>query len=250
MKVAALIQTRMGSTRLPGKVLAEIAGQPMLTRVVERVSRARTVNLVMVATTTSPIDNVVEDHARRLGVPVFRGAENDVLSRFHGAATSCGADLVVRVTSDCPLIDPDLIDRVASALIEAKPRAAIAANMIHRSFPRGLDVECIWGADLARLHEIAHEVHQREHVLPYAYEHPDEFPSVSVTDPVDRSWMRWTVDTSEDLEFVRRVADSLRPEQTSWLSVLDVLDRHPEWLEINRHIVQKSGRAPLETSNR
>ena len=240
MRVAGIIQARMGSTRLPGKVLADIAGKPMLTRTIERVSRANTPTLLMVATTTSPGDDVLADHARRLGVSVFRGDENDVLDRLHRAAASCGADLVVRVTADCPLIDPDLIDRVVSALVNSKPRAAIAANIIQRSFPRGLDVECIWAADLVRLHDIAREVHQREHVFPYAYEHPDEFPSVSVADPKDRSWMRWTVDTPEDLEFVRRVTARLRPDEMSWLSVLELLDCHADWLEINRRVVQKS----------
>ena len=243
VNVVVIIQARMRSTRLPGKVLADVAGRPMLTRVVERVLRAKTPDTVLIATTTAPDDDVVAEHARELGVAVFRGDEQDVLGRYYRAASQCRADLVVRVTADCPLIDPDVLDRVVEALRDASPRAAFASSTIHRSFPRGLDVEAMWTADLARLHEVVREPWHRAHVFPYVYEHPDEFPAVSVSDPVDRSGMRWTVDTPEDLEFVRRVTASLTSGDTSWRGVLAVLERHPEWLEINRHIQQKSPHA-------
>jgi spore coat polysaccharide biosynthesis protein SpsF len=240
MRVAVIIQARMGSTRLPGKVLIDLGGRPMLAWVVDRVRRAKTADAVIVATTSAPQDDVVADYTRGLDAGLFRGDEHDVLDRYHRAASECGADLVVRITADCPLIDPDLLDRVVTTLRDASPRASFASNTIERSFPRGLDVEAMWSADLARLNKIAREPHDRAHVFPYVYEHPDEFPAVGVSDPVDRSWMRWTVDTPEDLEFVRHVVASLPPGETSWRGVLAVIERHPEWLEINRHVPQKS----------
>ena len=240
MKAVVIIQARMGSTRLPGKVLADLAGQPMLRRVVERVRGARTISALMIATSTSPADDAIESFARQMGVPLFRGDEDDVLSRYAGAATASGAEMIVRVTADCPLLDPALVDRVVDALRAAVPRAAFAATTIVRSFPRGLDVEAMWAADFRRLEQRARQPYHREHVFPYAYEHPQDFPHISIADGEDRSWMRWTVDTPDDHAFVTRVLTHLSPTQTAWRQVVALIERHPDWLELNRHVVQKS----------
>lgn len=243
MKTVAIIQARMGSARLPGKVLVDIAGMPMLARVVDRVRRAAAVDETVVATGRDAADDAIEAWCRQHNIACVRGSEADVLDRYHQAARRHAADLVVRVTADCPLLDPALLDDVASALATAQPPVAFAANTIARSYPRGLDVEAMWAEDLARLHRVALEPYYREHVFPYAHEHPEEFPHVSLRDGTDRSWMRWTVDTPEDLAFVRCVAAALQPDDTDWHVVLRLLDAHPEWLDVNRGVEQKPLRA-------
>jgi spore coat polysaccharide biosynthesis protein SpsF len=228
MKVVCVVQARMGSTRLPGKVLLDISGRPMLDRVIERLSFARTLDAVMIATTTLERDDVVAARAAAIGTPVFRGDEADVLGRYVGAAQASEADLVVRVTSDCPLVDPEVLDLVVTALRESAPRAAFAANVIERTYPRGMDVEAVWRDDLLRLNQMATSPFDREHVFPYVYGHPGEFPSVSVADAVDRSSMRWTVDTPEDLEFVRRVWQVMGNDRFGWRDVLAATEKIPQ----------------------
>jgi spore coat polysaccharide biosynthesis protein SpsF len=239
MNIVAIVQARAGSTRLPGKVLADIGGTPMLAHVIGRVQRAVRPSQVIVATTTEREDDAVDAVARHAGATVFRGAVDDVLDRFRLAADSAGADVVARVTADCPLIDPSLVDAVIDALLHAEPRAAFAANTLRRTYPRGLDVEVMRREDLARLDAAAREPYHRAHVFPYAYEHPDAFPPVSVEDAADWSAMRWTVDTAEDLAFAREVMRRLHPGDTSWRSVLALVEQQPELAAINAHVPQK-----------
>jgi spore coat polysaccharide biosynthesis protein SpsF len=240
VKVGAVIQARMGSSRLPGKVLLDIAGTPMLGRVVDRARRGRSVNLVIVATTTGPQDDPLAAYARSLSVDVFRGDENDVLDRYYQAAKAFDLDVVARITSDCPLLDPGILDTVVQAVIDAGEPVDFCSNTLQRRFPRGLDVEVAPLATLDRLWRTALLPHYRAHVFPYIYEHPAEFVTRSVTDTVDRSYMRWTVDTDEDLRFVREVYRQLRPEPGHWRDVVALLERQPELLQINEAVRQKT----------
>jgi spore coat polysaccharide biosynthesis protein SpsF len=169
----------------------------------------------------------------------------DVLDRFYRGARQLGADPVVRITADCPLIDPEIIDRVIGAFLSASPEADFAANTLQRTYPRGLDVEVASFEALERIWREAREPHQRAHVFPYVYEHPERFVVVSVTDEQDRSWMRWTVDTEEDLAFARAVCQALgEREGASWREVLALLAREPGLVDINRHVQQKAATAP------
>ena len=228
----------MGSTRLPGKVLADIEGMPMLARVVERVRRARTIDRIIVATTTESRDDELAQYAGTLSVDVTRGNEDDVLDRYYQAAHVYELDVVVRITSDCPLLDPGLLDQVVTLLFES--HVDYAANTLRRTFPRGLDVEAVPFVTLERVWQEASSFHQRAHVFPYILDHPEQFSTAGITDAADRSHMRWTVDTEEDLIFVREVYRTLGTDDFMWTDVLKVLDARPELGQINALVPQKS----------
>jgi spore coat polysaccharide biosynthesis protein SpsF len=229
----------MGSTRLPGKVLQDLAGQSMLARVVQRVERASRVDQVVVATSTSAADEAIVAECARLGVASFCGSEQDVLDRYYQAAVHYGAWAVVRITSDCPLIEPEIVDRVVAAFHAARPD--YASNTLERSYPRGLDTEVMGMAALTQAWAEATEPYQRSHVTPYFYQNPASFTLLSIRQVRDDSQHRWTVDTPEDLAFVRQVYERLGSSgEFRWLDVLDLLDREPELLAINRGVQQKA----------
>jgi spore coat polysaccharide biosynthesis protein SpsF len=239
LKVAAIIQARMGSTRLQGKVLRDLEGETVLTRVVNRLRRARLVQEVLVATTDHAIDDAIVKECHSCSVPVFRGDEQDVLDRYFRAAQMAKAEVVVRITSDCPLIDPEITDKTIAAFLEAGPD--YASNVIERTYPRGLDTEVISMGTLERAWRVARKPYEREHVTPYISEHPAEFKLLSVTGDADYSSHRWTVDTPEDLAFVRAVYARLRTKPTfGWRDVLDLVDREPRLRELNGSIIQKA----------
>jgi spore coat polysaccharide biosynthesis protein SpsF len=241
VKIVAIIQARLGSTRLPGKVLLDVAGEPMLARCVERTRRAQTLDEVVVATTTRPDDQAIVDLCHGRGWPCFRGSEEDVLDRYYGASQKHAADVVVRITSDCPLIEPQVVDWVVGEFLDRQPEVDYASNTsLKRTFPRGLDTEVIRFAALERAWREDRNPAWREHVTPYIYRHPELFGLHNVENPVDHSHMRWTVDTSQDLAFVRRIYQGFEHDRFSWQDVLAVLAQHPEWLEINRNVQQKT----------
>jgi spore coat polysaccharide biosynthesis protein SpsF len=227
----------MGSTRLPGKVLELLAGAPMIQRVVERVRRVTCIDEVVVATTVLEEERPLVDVCRSLGVHVVRGSPDDVLSRYVLAATEASADVVVRITSDCPLISPMVTARVVEAF-----RAGgcdYASNCHRRTFPRGLDVEVFSRTALDSSHAAATAAAEREHVTPFIYRHPERFVLRDVTDPVDRSHLRWTVDTVDDLALIQRMYSELGPDGHDYADALQVQAQHPEWSELNRHVEQK-----------
>lgn len=240
MRIVAIIQARIGSTRLPGKVLLDLAGEPMLVRDVERIRRAQTLDDVVVATTTQPADTAIADLCAERNWPCFRGSEDDVLDRYYRAAIAHQADVVVRITSDCPLIEPAIVDRVVQEFLDLQPKVDYACNMLpHRTFPRGLDTEVVRFDVLERVWQEDKNLAWREHVTPYIYRNPDLFRIHGVVNGMDYSHMRWTVDTPEDLDFVRCIYEHFGHNHFSWQEVLAVLEEHPEWLEINRHVQQK-----------
>lgn len=239
-RIVCIIQARMGSTRLPGKVLLDIGGQPMLARVIRRAARSRRIDALMVATTVKPADDPVAEAARALGVPVSRGSEDDVLDRYHLAAKQAGADVIVRITSDCPLIDPTLIDQVIEVFTGASPMADYAANCLERSYPHGLDVEV---ASVSALDQAWREArnYQRVHVMPFLYENPQRFRLLAIRHEVDLSHLRWTVDTPEDLALVRALYDRLgNDDRFSWQEATALVAAEPALAGINAHIRQKS----------
>lgn len=229
----------MSSTRLPGKVMIDLAGEPMLVRVVNRTSRAKTVDEVVVATSTRPADDRIVDLCKDRGWPVSRGSEEDVLDRYYQAALTSKADAVVRITSDCPLIEPLVIDRVVGEFLSRAAEVDYVSNTLQRSFPRGLDVEAIAFGALEKAWREDRNAAWREHVTPYIHRNPDRFRILNVASDTDYSYMRWTVDTPEDLAFVRKIYGHFGNDGFDWTQVLKALETHPEWLEINRHIGQK-----------
>ncbi len=228
----------MGSTRLPGKVLANIHGHPMLWYVVKRTGGAGTLDEVVVATTTEPADDQIVAFCREHGVRCVRGSEQDVLDRYYQAALECNARAVVRVTSDCPLIDPEVIDKTVRAFLDAQPD--YASNSLVRTYPRGLDTEVMTFQALELAWGEARQSYQRVHVTPYIYQNPGQFKLLSVTGDQDYSANRWTVDTPEDLEFVRSVYARMEGAGFLWKDVITLLEREPELAEINRLIAQKA----------
>ncbi len=239
MKIVTVIQARMGSTRLPGKVLEDIGGRSMLARVIERAARSRYAHSVMVATTTLDRDDPIVRVCADLDVPVSRGSEDDVLDRYYRAACQANAGAVVRVTSDCPLLDPGVMDRVIGAFLEAKPD--YASNTVQRHYPRGLDTEVFTMAALETAWREATESHHRTHVTPYFYLSPDRFRVHLVTGQEDHSRHRWTVDTPEDLKLVREIYDRLGHDGGfTWTDVLELLHQHPHLVAINAHVEQKA----------
>lgn len=239
INIITIIQVRMGSTRLPGKVLMDIGGRTMLARVVHRARRAKLLNKIIVATTLNSRDNPIVMECKRLDVSFSRGSEEDVLDRYYQAAQKFRADAIVRITSDCPLIDSDVIDKVVQAFLNQKPD--YASNTIHRTYPRGLDIEVMTMDSLARAWREAAESHQRVHVTPYIYQNPDKFRIISVNGEADYSHYRWTVDTQEDLDFVRAVYTRFDNKDTfNWQEVLTVLAQEPSLADINRHVAQKT----------
>ena len=238
MKTVAIIQARTGSTRLPGKVLADIGGRSMLARVVRRASRAQRIDAVVVATTNQDSDQALVDAGQRLGVEVFRGSEDDVLDRTYRAAKACGAQAVVRITSDCPLIDPAVVDGVVGAFEAERPD--YASNTQDRTFPRGLDTEVMTFEALERAWNEARKPYQRAHVTAYLYQHPETFRVLQVTGEEDFSAHRWTVDTEADLQLVRAIYRRFDDDTFGWRQVLEVLAREPELVALNRHVQQKA----------
>lgn len=239
MKIVAIIQARLGSTRLPGKVLKDIGGRTMLARVVRRVRRAATLDDVIVATTTEPADSAVVEECARLGVHCFRGSELDVLDRYCQAAKQLNADAVVRITSDCPLIDPGVIDSVVAVFRNETPD--YASNVIERTYPRGLDTEVVSMDALARAWQEARHHYERVHVTPYFYRNPELFRMRSVVADRNHSGFRWTVDTAEDLAFICSIYEALGPDDLfDWKSVLCLLSKEPELAAANSGIRQKS----------
>jgi len=243
----AIIQARMSSTRLPGKVLLDLAGQPMLARVVERTQRARTIDRVIVATTVEPEDGPIFELCIDRGWAVSRGSRDDVLDRYYQAALSDGADPIVRITSDCPLIDPGVIDRVVERLrgTESSQSASVAIDYAsninpRRTYPRGLDVEAFPFAALSTAWREDHEPTGREHVTPFLYRHPERFRVALVeSDRPEAASHRWSVDTPEDYELLRRIYGQFGDDNFTWEEVVALLAAHPQWVDLNRHIEQK-----------
>ena len=241
-RTIAIVQARMASSRLPGKVLKEINGKSMLAWVVERTRQARNVDYVAVATTTDSADDTIERWCKEALTACYRGSMFDVLDRYYQAARLYAADVIVRVTADCPLIDPQVIDDTITAFHDNN--ADFAANRLPppwgRTFPIGLDTEVCRFSALERAWKEAREAHEREDVMPYLYDVPDRFKVFQLNTSPDYGALRWTVDTPEDLEFIRAIVQNLPDKENfTWLDVLAVTQAHPELNNINAGIRHK-----------
>jgi len=239
----AIIQGRIASSRLPGKILLDIAGKPMLMHVVERARRAKTVDQVVVATTTQPEDDTVEVYCRQSGIPISRGSVHDVLDRFYQAALAFKADIVVRLTADCPLLDPQVLDYTVEEFLHTG--VDFCCNRLppplKRTYPIGLDVEVCAFQALERAWKEAKEPNEREHVMPYLYDTPGRFKILRVDYEEDYGNMRWTVDTPEDLELVRLIFSRLGENRDfTWLDVLELFKREPQLALINSQVKHRT----------
>ena len=248
MTSAAIIQARMGSTRLPGKVMKVLRGRTVLGHVITRVRACPLLDAVIVATTMASQDDVIVAESTRWGAGIFRGSETDVLSRYYGAAREAGADLVVRVTSDCPLLDPlvltEMLQQFRRAQAAGKPLDYLS-NTLERTFPRGLDAEIFTFAALAQAMRETAQPYEREHVTPYIYQHPDIFTLESYCQPENLSHHRWTLDTEDDWRLIQVVYKALYEEDRLFTTkeVVTLLAARPDLIAVNAHVGQKELRA-------
>jgi spore coat polysaccharide biosynthesis protein SpsF (cytidylyltransferase family) len=250
--IAAIVQARMGSTRLPGKTLADVAGQPMLARLVARAQRIPAVEQVIVATTEKPADEAILRFAAGQSLPAYAGSEDDVLDRFYQTARRYGVSVIVRVTPDCPLLDPAVSRLVLDRFLGAGGALDYASNTQPPTFPDGLDTEVFSFEALERAWREATRTSEREHVTPCIWTQPDKFRLANVTHAPDLSGLRWTVDEPADLEFVRAVYRHLgaRAETFGMDDVLDLLRRHPELERINQGPARNEGYATSVRADR
>jgi spore coat polysaccharide biosynthesis protein SpsF len=242
-KIVAIIQARMTSSRLPGKVLKEIAGIPMIAHVINRVAKAKLVDQTIIATTHDPADNLIEEFCNERGIACFRGHPFDVLDRYYQAALKFQANTIVRITADCPLIDAELIDQIILSFLEME--VDFAANRLpppwKRSFPIGLDIEVVRFTALEKAWKSAVLPFEREHVLPYLYDQPDRFKILLMHHEPDYGIKRWTVDTSQDLDLVEKIFHHFSPQiDFSWLEVIKFFEENPELETINTDISAKN----------
>jgi spore coat polysaccharide biosynthesis protein SpsF len=237
MRIVAITQARMGSTRLPAKIMRPILGEPMLVHHLRRLGRARHLDDIVVATTDDAGNAPILEICEALGVSSFQGSESDVLARFHGAAEMAGADLIIRVTSDCPLLDPILIDSVIERVLAGDVEyASIDVN----TYPRGFDAEAFTRRALDEAFAEAVDPAEREHVTPFIYRRPERYRLASVSGGQGAQY-RLCVDEEADFRLVQLVSQALQPlgEDFGWRDCVDLLRRHPEWSALNRTVTQK-----------
>ncbi|HAO92725.1 MAG: hypothetical protein A2X93_06815 [Deltaproteobacteria bacterium GWC2_56_8] len=239
--VVAIIQARMSSTRLPSKVMKPICGKPILWHVVNRLKAAKYLDEVMVATTTHPSDDVIEEWCSLTGVPSYRGSLDDVLERYYGAGSKAGARTVVRITADCPLIEPDLVDKA----VEKFSEGVYDHVGVDSSFPDGLDCEVFSFEALTKARNEARLASEREHVTPYIWKNPGLFRLGAIKSPEDLSHMRWTVDDEKDLKLVTEIYEALyRGDDVFHMrEILSFLSRNSRLLDINSMTVRNEGYA-------
>ncbi|MDD5618330.1 MAG: NTP transferase domain-containing protein, partial [Candidatus Omnitrophica bacterium] len=239
-RIGIILQARMSSTRLPGKVILSLEGKPVLQHIIERLKNCKNVDEIILATTTKDIDTELVNIAERANVKVFRGSEEGVLSRYFYAALNNNLDVIVRITSDCPFIDPDIIDDMV-AIYKENTGIDYLSNTIKRTFPRGLDVEIFNLYSLISAFKFSAKFYEREHVTPYIYEHPLKFYLEQYSSLEDNSQYRLTLDTQEDLILIRKIYSRIYQVKPNFrlIDVLNIIKNDKELLLINSNVKQK-----------
>lgn len=239
--ILAVLQARSSSTRLPGKVLKPILGRPMLERQIERIRRSSLIDKLVVATSSNPDDTVIAEICQRINVPCFRGSLEDVLDRFYQAARGCAPKYVVRLTGDCPLTDPKVIDQMITLCQSGG--YDYASNTLTPTYPDGLDVEVCTFEALERVWREATLCSQREHVTPYFYQNPHLFRLGNLLHESDLSELRWTVDNARDFALVTTIYESLYPDRPDFgmADILNLLETRPELKCCNTQVKRNEG---------
>lgn len=245
MNFNAIVATRMTSSRLPGKVLMDLAGAPALVRLIERLKRSKYLSEIVIATTTNDNDDIVVETAKSQRVKYYRGSEEDVLLRTVEAAEATDTDFIVQITSDCPLMDNETIDRVIERMLE-HPYVDYATNQLVRTYPLGFSVEVFRTEDLRQVEQAIHDPAVREHVSLYFYEHPERYHLSNVEAPhfLRHPEYRLTLDTEEDYNLIRNIYGALYPVKPTFdlYDITRYLQQNPQLLSINQHIRQKKAR--------
>jgi len=238
-KIAAIIQARITSTRLPGKVLMDIEGRPMLWYVINRLKYSKKLNDIILAIPNTKENDILEKFAEDNKIKYFRGSEEDVLSRYYGTAKKFKCDVIVRITADCPLIDPEIVDLIIEKHLNSNTN--YTSNTLKRTFPRGLDTEVFNFEILEKVYKKAKNNSEREHVTLYIGNRPEIFRLASIKNRKNFSHMRWAVDEIKDLEFVQEVYKRLYKKGEIFLmkDIINLSKKHPKLMEINKNVKQK-----------
>jgi len=237
-RVNAIIEARMGSTRLPGKTMMPIAGKPAIELLIERLHIAETIDSIVLATTTNPEDDVIEQFCRDRKVNCFRGSSDDVLNRVYNAAKSYKTDVVIEVTGDCPLLDPWLIDDCVRIFIESQ--YDYLSNFIEQSYPPGIDVQIFTFEVLEEMERLAKDPEYREHVTLYILKHPQQYRMHNIVAPPELTYPDWHLELDEfkDYELIKLIYENLyfKDPRFRTTDIIALLNSHPEWLAINRNV--------------
>lgn len=243
MKVVCLVQARVGSTRLPGKILKEICGKTILHHEIDRLKKCKEIDEIVIATTDKEDDDKIVNEAKKLSVKYFRGSENDVLSRFYYAAKENNADIIVRVTSDCPCIDFEILDKMLIYFKDKYKEKQVdyLSNTIKRTYPRGYDIEIFTFSALEKSYINAKKEYEREHVTPYIYDKTNNFLKLSFENKDDYSEYRVTLDTIEDFIVIKNIFENLYYKNPYFKlnDVVQYLNNNLHIVDINKHIEQK-----------
>jgi spore coat polysaccharide biosynthesis protein SpsF len=249
LNITAIIQARLGSTRLPGKLLRNICGKPLLQHVIERVQAAKTITHIVVATTSNSGDAPLVEFLRHLPVGLFIGSEDDVLDRFYQAASQDRSDIIVRITPDDPFKDPEIIDQAVMLLTRNTLNAldyvsnTSSDGSIRPTYPEGLDIEVMTFSCLEHLWKEARKPSEREHVTPYLFSHRDKFHIQSFSNPTDLSHLRWTIDYEKDFLFAQEIYNRLYSVKPIFVmrDILQLLEKEPALCRINSGIMRNEG---------
>jgi spore coat polysaccharide biosynthesis protein SpsF len=243
----AIVQARMSSTRYPGKVLAPLAGQPMILRQLERIQRAKTLDAIVVGTSTDASDDELAEIVKASGCDVVRGDLNDVLARFIQVIDQYQPETVVRLTADCPLISPQVIDQVVARFNQGD--CDYASNTMTPTYPDGLDVEVVKASVLQEVYETSTDKNEREHVTLGVYRQPDKYRILNFAGEVDLSDLRWTVDTPADYQFVKAIYEELYPKNPNFdfEEVISYLQNHPERSRTKKNEMRNAALIGLDT---
>ncbi len=239
--IAAIVQARMGSTRLPGKTMKPFSGKPMLWHIIDRLKHSKKIERIIMATTVKEDDKVIVKLAEEIGIDIFCGSSEDVLDRYYQSASIFNVEHIIRITADCPLIDPSVIDEIVD-YYQSRDDDYVS-NTINPSYPDGLDTEIFSFKALERAWAEAEKPSEREHVTPYIYNHPEFFKIYNYANDVDRSHMRWVLDEAADYKFIAEVYRRLYKEGGIFFmrDIMDLLSKYPELNDINKNIKRNEG---------
>lgn len=240
LKIGIIIQARMGATRLPGKPLLKVKEKTLLEHLVARLKQIKRPLSLIIATTQNEQDKLILALAKKLQIPTYTGSERDVLDRFVKAARHYDLDVVIRITADCPLIDPELIEKGLERFIDLYPEIDYFSNTLERTYPRGMDFEVFKKRALEEAYLDAIFEEEREHVTPFIYRHPERFKIAQLRNQSDESEHRWTVDTKEDFELIKRLIEAFTDDTYRLRDLIDVIKKNPDWQLINQFVQQKT----------
>ena len=241
MRTLIIVQARMTSTRLPGKVMKIVCGKPLLEHLINRLKKVKCADQIVIATTVNETEDIIVELCKKLDISYYRGSEEDVLGRYYEAAVEYGGDVIIRITSDCPVIDPDVVSYLIDFYMRNLKKYDYVTNTLKRTYPRGMDAEIVSFKALKEAHFNAYDPLDREHVTPFIRNRPTQYHLHNIKYSSDLSRYRLTVDTSEDMELIRRIFESLYVENPEFTmkDILSKMAANPEWEYINAHVKQR-----------